>query len=228
MKEKFIDYPKEYENYYLSKERLEKFDLSKAQTSFEGGWDKYEKFFNNFMREMDVSFYNYILRYYWLQRKFFYGGFRKREISNNHWSVEHVYALFQRFKNGINHMVLIKSFYFAKVVSYVVDFYPEFDKKDPFKEPEYYKFPYKNITCDFLTVVYQMSERLELLKIAEERKMNVLEFYDYLLNYTNIYNDKHNDNVYTFMWTDSLVPPYIRDNKSKNNKKYDKVNGIKR
>jgi hypothetical protein len=66
-----------------------------------------------------------------------------------------------------------------------------FDVDSPFENPDYYKFPYKNISPDFLILVWRMKERLALLKIADEKKMTYAVFMDYVINYIYCYNEEH-------------------------------------
>jgi hypothetical protein len=87
--------------------------------------------------------------------------------------------------------MVLRSPYFNKWDAFYFDhFYPEFEEENPFENPDYYAFPYKNITPDFLIFVYQMNARFDLLKQADEAAMTFAEFGDFVLDFIFIENDR--------------------------------------
>ena len=63
-----------------------------------------------------------------------------------------------------------------------------------------------------LVLVYQMDERMDLLKKAEEGKMTYYEFLDFILNYTFCVNDEAGKTIYTFVKprVSNQFPPYVK------------------
>jgi len=109
--------------------------------------------------------------------------------------------------------IITKNRAFHQIETYFDDFFPGFTEGDPFTNPEYYKYPYENINMDLLTVVYQMDERLELLKFADEEKMNYADFVDYALEQAEIFNSKMDVPRYEIKQkSDRNTTFHIRDN----------------
>lgn len=48
-----------------------------------------------------------------------------------------------------------------------------------------------------------MDERMDLLKIAEEKNMSSFEFMDFVINYINCLNDEEDKTVYIFLKSSS-------------------------
>lgn len=127
----------------------------------------------------------------------------------------HLHALHIVTRNiiGLDFSVIKKNTFFYKITTYFPDFFPLFYENNPFENPEYYNFPYQHVTPDFLFLVYQMPERLDLLDIAEKKKMVFGKFLDYVINYVMCYNNDHGKQIYTFMSIGKGSPFYIRYNK---------------
>jgi len=223
---KFKEYEKKYEDLYTSESIMSECKLELISTDKEWSLAEYKKMFDDEIRSSYKNIFNIVVRYYWLQRRFFYNGLQKEKTSFNGYLTDSSYSVFLKNYIGINHRIITRNFFFGKICSYFKDFFKNFDKSSPFQNPEQYEFPYKNITIDFLLVVYQMKERLYLLDIAEERKMSFAQFLDYLLNYISCYNEEHDKDIYSFINGDYHIP-YIRDNFSKGSKKADKRKKIK-
>lgn len=215
---KFKEYEKQYEDVFTSEGALTNCDLSKI--SNDKGWElsEYMNTFRGFLKETSNMLFNIIIRFHWMQRRFFYNGYQRKKVGWNNFRTDNAFATFTRHYLGMNHSMIISAFYYNKVVSYIENFFPEFDEHNPLKESELYQFPYKNITIDFLTIVYQMPERLELLNIAERENMSYSKFLDYMLNYVSCYNEEHKKDIYTFIYS-RACPPYIRYNLDERNEK---------
>ena len=213
---KFKEYKKTYEDVFLSKGALARCDLSTITNDLDMTLKEFSGFMRGVLRDSSDELFKIVVSFFWIQRRFFYRGFQRKKPGLNNYAVDNAFALFTRHYLGMNHRIITQAFYYGKVVSYIKDFFPDFDKNNPFAEPEKFLFPYKNITIDFLTVVYQMPERLELLKIADERNMSYSQFADYMTNYVFSYNEEHPEH-YTFMYMRG-VPPYVRNNLLPRNK----------
>jgi len=182
------------------------------------GWDVYQGSFEKFFKDMSKETFMQYVKYFWFQRKYIFRGYSKKKYMGNCWVTDLSYAFFCRHYLGTNHTVFLKSFMFFKILTYIQEWYPDIDDHDPAVEPEYYKWPFENITIDFLTVVYQMPERMDILRLVDERNMSYLEFLDYVVNYVYVFNSKHkNKNIYSFVYKYTETPPYVRFNTSEKN-----------
>ena len=90
--------------------------------------------------------------------------------------------------------------------------YPGFEEGNPFENPEFYKFPYKNVSVDYMLVVYQMDDRLGLLDIAEKQNMSYARFLDYVINHAYSVNDELNYIKYSIrLGPDRMYSFFIRN-----------------
>lgn len=227
---KFKEYEKEYEDVYTSENAVSKCDIALIGT--DNGWtvSEYKKIFEEEIRRSYMNIFNMIVRYYWLQRRFFYKykTWKKDKLNYNGYITDNAYSIFLKNYIGINHRVLTGNAFFGKICSYFNDFFKDFDKYSPFENPEKYEFPYKHVTLDFLLLVYQMKERINLLDIAETRKMSFAQFSDYVLNYIFCYNQEYGKDFYSFVnGGHGHYFSYIRNNFGRDSKKADKMKIIK-
>lgn len=212
------EYPKKYEDVFTSERSLRNCDLSKIEIGEGGGTLKeYRELFRGFLTEAFSALWLMCVKIVWLYGKFSYAGKNVKKIFRNHVFLDRALSIFVRQYVGMDTKPLTRSYFFTKVASYFKDFYEDFFANNPFTNPELYSFPYKNISVDFLMVVYQMPERLELLEIADGRGFNFNQFMDYVINYISSYNEESNKQVYDLMMV-TATPPYIRYN----NRKYGK------
>ena len=125
------------------------------------------------------------------------------------------FVKFLRRVVGMDIQIVTRGKSFSKIETYFNDLFPGFMDGNPFENPDYYKFPYKNITLDYLVVVQQMEDRLELLKFADQHDLSYADFMDYVINHAYVENDelgypryqiKHNQ--------DKNFPFYIKDMKN--------------
>lgn len=74
--------------------------------------------------------------------------------------------------------------------TYVKHFYPDIGTKKDYSE-FIFDFPYKHLSVSHMYLVHQIPERIELLNIAEKRKMNYWDFVEYIINYISSYNSEY-------------------------------------
>lgn len=218
MKHKFKNFPKEYENVFLTDDVKNKYKEELMSTLYEDGWDEYKKFFKNYISEWSNEMFTQIVKYYWLQKHFQFKGVQKKKYALNKWDTDAAYAFFIRHILKFSHNTILKSFWTYKLTTYLDEWFPDMMEHNPFTEPEFFKWPYKNITLDFVIAVYQLPERKELLEYVDTQNMSAYEYYDYLINYVNVFNERHKGTpIYRFIYNMTTSPPYIRFNRSKTN-----------
>lgn len=171
-------------------------DISELASSTYGSLDALSNKMRAFFREYYQETWLHHVRYTWLERRFVSRGRRRvsRAGESSYDSV--IYSQFMRFTVGHTQQPISQNFISRVLNSYLPQFYPDFDLHDPFKEVDYYKFPYQNIGLGHMCLVYQMHNRLELLEYAEKNKMPFGEFYNWAINWALSYNEDQNKQLY--------------------------------
>lgn len=216
-------YPKTFENVFTSDRALFRCKLEEVKIlGFESTSD-YIAFARKELRSLLEGYWRSVVRASWLFLKFTYKGQGRPRLYSNDTNVDAAFAVFHKQHVGVDIKAFARSApHFNKLFDYFVEYYPEFKTRNPFTEPEYYKFPYKNISIDHMITVYQMPERVEILAYIEEHPMNFNEYLDWVINYINSYNEEKGENIYEF-YTGKEAIPYVRykNYKQKDNlKKY--------
>ena len=199
----------DYEKVYTNEKYLSRFDISRLQKP--DGFEDTKEYRDNlkdFLTTKSISRWSDIVQTEWMLSNFKYYNKRNKTISkyvNSHIAL----SIFTKEFVGLGYNFLTSPYYFNKIKSYFVDFYPDFYKNNPFKNPKKYMYPYKYISLDYLLVVYQMPERIEILKYADEHKMSFGVFLDFIINYIGKCNDTEEENVFLFMRPD-YCPVYVK------------------
>ncbi|MFA5444994.1 MAG: hypothetical protein WC262_08520 [Bacteroidales bacterium] len=195
-------YKKTYEDVY----HAEVDDVRLARMgSLLGSPEKLAEKFRAFYKDFHESFFGYVVKQVWLEQHFSYNGVRRSRRSQNGYVGDWAFSYFMKMIVGYSQKPLTVNFLFTAIATYLKDFFPDFLNHDPFAEPEYFKFPYENITLDHLFFVYMVDNRLELLEEAEKKKMSFFDFANWATNAVFCYNDDVNKDVYVltnnrFFW----------------------------
>ena len=195
--------PKIYEN--VSRDPSKKF-ISGIGSSL-GSVDELVLRFRSFYKEAYLILFDLIVKQVWLEQKFLYNGVRRKR-SMNGYGLDWIYSYFMKSVVGISQKPLTTCFIFTVVPTYFNDFFPNFSDHDPFEEPEYFKYPYKNVSLDHLLFVYQHHERLEMLAEAEKRSMNIKDFTDWAANQGLSCRDEKGEEMYSIVRYSFL--PYFK------------------
>lgn len=178
--------------------------------------EEYENLFQTFLVSMFQRVFDDAVRLSWLRRVFVY---RNTQVSHplfrNLQRVNVIFAKFVRRIIGRDIQIITKSKYFTKLETYFEEFFPGFTEGNPFTNPDYYKFPYKNITVDFLLTVHQLDDRLKLLKEADEQKMSYAVFADHVIEFVSLENEKLDlpkPRYELILNKDRYFPFFVRDN----------------
>ena len=198
-------YPKTFAD--VSKKPNSKFDENIGSSI--GTTDELADTFRDFYKKAHIDLFDMLVKQVWLENKFLFKGERRPKRGLNGQGADRVYGFFMKFKVGITQKSLTQGFIFSTVPTYFKDFFPYFLENNPFKNPELYKFPYKNIGLDQLSFVYQFHDRLELLKKADEDNMNAGNFVNWAANHVLSYNDEP-DAKYSYSIRRHGFLPYIK------------------
>ena len=211
------EYPKKYEEVFSGERTLKKCNINNVMS--DNGWDGYEyaKIFKKEVLDFQKVIFDKLIKSVWLSRRFVYGGKPRLLKNGNGCWLDGAFAIFMRNHVGVDNRMIFRNDMFSKIRTYIDDFFEDFDARNPFEEKM--KFPYEYITLEYLIIVYQMDERLDILNIAEEKKMSYAEFLDYVVNYISSYNEEHNEEYpeYVFGLSQAFMP-YVQVIK---NKKYE-------
>ena len=177
-------YPKTYENMFSSDATglgHQKFDLNLVSIA----GMKLDKYLS-LSKQSVTSFYSMAfdesVRFAWLRRKFIWQGEKTVAQNKNSPNLCLAFSKFVRRNLGMETQLITRNILFQAIEPYLDEMFPGFEDGNPFENPEYYKFPFKNISIDFLPIVSRLDDRMELLRYADEQKMTYAVFADYMLN----------------------------------------------
>jgi|ERR1035437_3326647 hypothetical protein len=167
-----------------------KFSLDKVTVGNGEDLGQYITQFTNFLGDFYNQLFDGFVRLSWLRRKFTYCDLKTRfPMYKNALVLNLAFVKFLRRFIGKDIQIITRGKSFSKIETYFDEMFPGFMEGNPFENPEYYKFPYKNITLDYLIVVQQMDDRLKLLEIADHKEMTYAVFMDYVINHAYAEND---------------------------------------
>lgn len=207
---KFKKYHREFERVFNDKKLIDKkCNIEKVSTfnNIPSTITEYISLYTDIFKDFQNSLFDYLVKYVWLNRRFCYRGYNRKKSRANGVELDRAFGIFMRYFVGFdNRFFSSRDALWARVMVYFDDFFPNFNEGNPFKES--YEYPYKYISLEYLVFVYQMPNRLELLKYAERKKMSYTKFLDYVLNYISCYNEEHGE-TYLFVFS-HVVMPYIK------------------
>lgn len=223
-------YPKTHEDVfstdYENREgRKNKHKLNLDAISVEGmSFNEYTSLYKSFLVDFYLDLFNRIVKFVWLRRKFrYYKEKATPRFMSNSVSFCLAFTKLTRRVIGVDIQILTHSDFFKDVERRLDELFPCFDDGNPFTDPDSYKFPFKNISIDYFSVVSQLDDWLDFLKLAEEKKMTYPVFVDYVVNHVL----SENEEVYKY---DRYVLKNVHSNglfhitdleKIHKNKKYD-------
>lgn len=192
------NHKKTYENVYSSDIKYKNVKLREEQVTVKDmELGTYTDLFRNFLNDFYSSLFLNCVKLSWLRRKFTYYGIKaKLPMNKNPIILNSAFVKYLRRYIGKDIQLITRGKFFSRVETYFDDMFPGFEDGDPFTNPNYYKFPFKYISMDYLMVVYQLDDRMELLKKAEDKKMSYAVFLDYVINHVYSENDCLNRNRY--------------------------------
>ena len=200
-------YPKRYENVFKVKIPPE---VEGKFSSVEGSLDDLIVKYRDFYRWSDHAVFEIMVKQVWLEMQFVFDGKRRLKKRQNGIRFDWVYGFFAKSMVGVSPKQITQSSVFTALSTYIKEFYPEFLEHNPFEDPGYYKFPYKNIGISHLTYVHMVHNRLELLAFAEEMSLGYAEFVNWATNQVFCYNDEVGKDVYVLFSARDMWP-YLKN-----------------
>jgi len=166
-----------------------KLNLDKISTG-EMELNEYVSQFQEFLTNFYLSLFLGCVKLSWLRRKFsYYGRKTVLPMQKNSRILNTAFVKLLRRNVGKDIQIITRGKFFAKLELYFDEFFPDFESENPFENPDYYIFPFKNISMDYLMVVYQLDDRIGLLQKADDGKMSYATFMDYVINYVYTENE---------------------------------------
>jgi len=179
-------YPKTYEDAFTSALAFKRYKINKISNTDGIPIDKYISKFRCVFENQQLNTFDSLVKYVWLFKKFTFCG-RKRSITDfrgNHY----VFGMFLKEYVGYSKNSLGCPTIINKIIHYIFELFPDLDKRNPFEEKIEYPFKYMNFEC--LYFVYNLPEKLDLLKYGENEKMSYSQFMNYVINYVGCHNDE--------------------------------------
>ena len=203
---KFKEYKKEYEDVFSSERLAKKCKIEKVSVSDGTDINLYINKMRDTLEEYQLSLFDKLVKIHWLFRRFCYKDKRRKKTYKNGFELDGAFGVFMRKFVGMDSKIITKNHTNQVVATYLDSFFPDFDLSNPFESK--YEYPYKYMKFEALVLVNNMPERMELLAIGERRKMGYGEFFDYVINYINCFNEEHGE-TYEFVFS-NMVLPYIK------------------
>jgi hypothetical protein len=190
-------YKKQYEDIYTV-DHLKQYKLDLDQISgVTMAYDEYTDQFKDLLKCFYFDLFNYYVKLSWLRRNFVYKNRKiKYPINHNPQYLNSAFLKYLRRIVGMDIQIITRGINFSAIESYFDELFPGFEEGNPFENPEYYKFPFKNLSIDFLLAVYHMEERVMLLKEADRVEMTIAQFYDFVVNHVKCLNDELEEPAY--------------------------------
>lgn len=208
------NHKKTYEDVFSTDHKGNRNSIKIENVTTDMGVGEYIKLFQGFLKSFYDDLFLQCVKLSWLRRKFEYCG-QKPQIPmyTSPRILQGKFVKFMRRYIGNDIQMINRQFFFNKLeANYFNELFPGFDEGNPFENPDYYKFPYKNISLDYLMFVYQLDDRFELLKEADKQKMTYAVFLDYVLNHVFNENEFLGRERYTFAQNNfTRFPLFIKD-----------------
>lgn len=183
---------KTYENVFSEDKPKHKTRLKIEKISIRGDMDlsEYTILFRDFLNDFYLRLYLDSVKLSWLRRKFSYYKMRTwLPINQNPPLLNGAFVKYLRRGIGKDIQVITKGKFFSKLELFFSELYPDFEEENPFVNPDYYKFPFKNISLEYMVVVHQLDDRIALLKHADEKEMTYAVFLDFIINHVYTENE---------------------------------------
>lgn len=199
----------DYEKVFTSPKFLGRFRMNRVNIP-EGFKDitEYKNAFKEFSKWVTLQLWDVAVRTEWMFDKFQYRG-RRAAIPTVGVESRYAFSVFTKEFVGVNFDFASTSFCVRKVKNYFKELFPNFHKDNPFLNPEKYQYPFKHVTMDFLMLVYQIPEKMDLLSCAEKDKMNYTTFIDFVINYIGKCNDAAKKDMFLLVKTQHF-PLYVK------------------
>lgn len=198
-------YQRIYEDLFQDKKVWRSSTLESAIGSIDDLAQQYRSFLNDAYRQ---TFY-LSLCFLWLEKQLIINGHRRTRRFRSGHSYDAVYGRFISQMVGRDQATLTRSRWFQVTAAVAAEMFPGFYIHNPFEEPEYFQWPFKNVGIDFMAYIYQVHNRLELLEYADKMSMSFHDFKNWVNNYVLCYNDEQGGEIYRIGLTRENVP-YIQ------------------
>lgn len=196
-------YEKQYEDVYSNPLKLKKCLLSEVTTDIGLNAHEYISSMKKFIWKFEMDLFDNLVKYFWLSRRFYYKGEQRLRYFGNGHSIDSAYGVLLKHYVGTSRVMFTgKSIY--KVLTYLKEFYPDLDKRNPFEEK--IEYPFKHIGLSYLTVVHQMDDRMDFLNYAEKHKLRYTEFLDYMINHVYSANAESDKPIYIWSYLNFNLP----------------------
>ena len=200
-------YRKTYEDVFTSERRLKYCKIDNVSNNIDISEKEYRKKMSDLFKDQQNKTFDFLVKYYWLSRRFCYDGKLRSKFSKNGYKLDRPYGIYLRHFVGVDSRLIVSRLN-GRVISYFDEFFPDLDAENPFKKK--FRYPYKYMNFECLSLVYAMPERLELLKEGERKRLKYTEFIDYVYNYACSVNEERGEVVFGLIFSYKTNCPYVR------------------
>lgn len=200
-------YQRIYEDLFQDKPLLRKANIESAIGELPDLVSQFEDFFANTYRQL---FY-LSMCFLWLEKQLVFNGRRRTRRFRSGNAFDVLYSRFITQMVGRDQATFSRSRWFQVSATVAAELLPEFFLHNPFEEPEYYQWPFHHAGLDFMAYVYQVHNRFELLKFAEEKQMKYHDFKNWANNYVLCYNEEQGKEIYRIGLTREGAPYIQKD-----------------
>lgn len=211
------EYDKKYEDYpileynWRSGKRI-KCDIKKVSNRRELDVDQYILRIKEAAWDLEKEFFSKAVKLLWLIDQFGYKDKFRSRVAVKKDSPGRIFeaalASFLQYYVGMDNRLFSQSEPMSIIRSYLNDWFPNIRHDNLFESDIKYPYKYMNLGC--AAFVHRMPERMELLKIGEERKMMFNDFVNYVVNYIFCYNEEHGETYFIYSPPKKNKFPFIR------------------
>lgn len=199
-------YPQKYEKVFSGERALKRLNWDNITVKDDEPIEIWGKKVSDLVQTHELEQFDFLVKFCWLFRRFSKNGMKWIQNQKNGMQVSGAIGVWSKNYGNFNFTAVTNDYINKKIFTYFDDFFPNFDLGNPIENR--YEYPYEYMWFSHLVLVYQMKERLELLKIGEDKRMSYAEFSDFILNYILSYNEEHGE-TYKFIFS-SFTIPYIK------------------
>ena len=171
--------------------------------------EKFVNDYHNFLRKFELELFENLMKIEWCDRQITYREKRKKDYPGRpgrafNYALKHFYQRLMGYGRKI-----WNDGWLQDIRSYAEDLFPEFDTVNGFEFQ--FTFPFKYLTLEHLFCVSRVEHRMELLNEAEKRKLNIVDFHDYVAQYYSELKTRTGRNFTIYWGMSRNSTPYLAE-----------------
>lgn len=206
-------YPKTYEDVFTSKHFGREWLFKNLEDYSAEGFSSLDEFISinrKLFRKYYNALFDFLVKIYWLRRRLAWRGHKKTKDPRltAGMIVEQAMGSFYRKIVGHDLKTLKLGNVYYKIFTYLPEMFPSLDDENALENE--YKFPFRHMTIECMFFVYQLEDRMDLLRYGEEKGMNMRQFMDFVINQVLCMNEELGEKAFSIKIPASCLP-YIKN-----------------